>query len=48
MLGQLYGGSNPVGTTGHPFQQMLGAIQRQGNQFVKQLTDTYQSFGGLR
>ena len=48
MLGQLYRGSNPVGTTGHPFQQMLGAIQRQGNQLADNLVKQYQSFGGLR
>ena len=28
LLGQFF--NNPTGTTGHPFQQMLGAIQRQG------------------
>ena len=48
MLGQLYRGSNPVGTTGNPFQQMLSAIQRQGEQFADDLVRKYQSFGGLR
>jgi len=48
MLGQLYGRRNPVGTTGNPFQQMLSAIQRQGEQFADDLVRKYQSFGGLR
>ncbi len=47
MLGQLYGGRNPVGTTGNPFQQMLGAIQRQGNQLADNLVKQYQGFSGF-
>ncbi len=48
MLGQLLRSVNPTGTTGHPFQQMLGAIQRQGNDLADNLVKQYQSFGGLR
>ena len=48
MLGQLFAGANPTSTSGHPFQQMLGAIQRQGNQLADNLVRQYQSFGGLR
>lgn len=48
MLGQLLKGINPTGTTGHPFQQMLTAIQRQGNQLADNLIQQYQGFGGLR
>jgi len=47
MLGQLFRGINPTGTTGHPFQQMLGAIQRQGQQFADNLVKQYQGFGGF-
>tara|TARA_R100001510_G_C7583820_1_gene155854 strand:+ start:97 stop:837 length:741 start_codon:yes stop_codon:yes gene_type:complete len=48
MLGQLAQNSNLVGTTGNYFQQMLGDIQRQGNQLADDLVRSYQSFGGLR
>ncbi|MCP3699007.1 MAG: hypothetical protein GY920_10695 [Aliivibrio sp.] len=48
MLGQLLRSVNPTGTTGYPFQQMLGAIQRQGNDLADNLVKQYQSFGGLR
>lgn len=48
MLGQLLRSVNPTGTTGHPFQQMLGAIKRQGDDLADNLVKQYQSFGGLR
>jgi hypothetical protein len=48
MLGQLFTGTNTTSTSGHPFQQMLNAIQRQGNQLADNLVRQYQSFGGLR
>ena len=47
MLGQLFRSINPTGTTGHPFQQMLGAIQRQGNQLAENLAKQYQGYGGF-
>lgn len=48
MLGQLSKNTNSTSTSGHPFQQMLNSIQRQGNQLVDNLVRQYQSFGGLR
>jgi hypothetical protein len=48
MLGQLSRNTNPTSTSGHPFQQMLNSIQRQGNQLVDNLVRQYQNFGGLR
>lgn len=47
MLGQLFRGINPTGTTGSPFQQMLNSIQRQGNQMAQNLVKQYQSYGGF-
>ena len=48
MLGQLFASTSPTSTSGHPFQQMLNAIQRQGNQLADNLIKQYQNFGGLR
>ena len=48
LLGQLL--NNPTGitgTTGHPFQQMLGAIERQGQTLANNLFKQYQSFSGF-
>lgn len=47
LLGQLFGSINPTGTTGHPFQQMLGAIERQGKEFADNLVKQYQGIGGI-
>jgi len=48
MLGQLFASTSPTSTSGHPFQQMLNAIERQGNQLADNLVKQYQNFGGLR
>ena len=48
MLGQLLANTSPTSTSGHPFQQMLNAIERQGNQLADNLVRQYQNFGGLR
>ena len=45
MLGQLFRGLNTTGITGYPFQQMLGKINQQGEEFANALVKQYQRFG---
>lgn len=47
MLGQLLRGVDTTSTTGSPFQQMLGAIQRQGQNDAQKLMESYNFTGGF-